>query len=66
MYLVQIEPKNGFETEKVKDGWISTPAPHVSLLGMRCITQGGYIMCYGVAMNSRLLKIIGQFCKRAL
>ena len=33
--LVQIEPKNGFETEKVKDRWISTPAPHVSRARMR-------------------------------
>ena len=30
IYFIQIEPKNGFETEKMKDGWISTPVPHVS------------------------------------
>jgi hypothetical protein len=24
----------GFETQKVKDGWISTPAPHVSSISV--------------------------------
>jgi len=31
-----------------------------------CVFLGHKVPCYGVAMTSRLLKIEGLFCKRAL
>ena len=51
-YLVLIEPKNGFETEKVKDGYrqcgylpLPPTSPRETYIGLKCKCRDIFVCC---------------------